>query len=199
MAGDVSLCAGGVARLGLRNRPVNLPLLGFFPSASIPSASGVPSAFFSFLPPRALKNEDRRLSVDGVRGLPTAAVVAAGEDPAAASATGVGAGSTVPDSGDVVLIGASMRGAVADTGVVSGSLEATGGTVSLGLVGPLSFLPQKLPNSEFRFTGFGVTSAVDVRAAGSLVTGRDVSLAGTALVPSAGITGSPIARAAVQC
>lgn len=190
--GDVSLWAGGVARLGLRNRPVNLPVLDFFPSASIPSASGVPSVFFSFLPPRALKNEDRRLSVDGVGGVATAGVVVVGEAPAA-SATGVGAGSTAPDSVDVVLTGASMRGAVADTGVVSGSLVAAG-AASLGLVAPLSFLPHKLPKSELRFTGFGVASAVDVMTAGSLVTGRDVSSAVTALVPSPEITGSPRAR-----
>lgn len=195
--GDVSLCAGGVARLGLRNRPVNLPAFDFFPSPSMPSASEVTSPFFSFLPPRELKNEDRRLSVDGVGGVATAAVVAAGED-SAASATGVGAGATAPDSVDVVVIGASMRGAVADTGVVSGSLVTTGGTVSFGLVAPLSFLPHRLLNSEFRFTGFGVASAVDVMTAGSLVTGRDASSAATAFVPSPGITGSPRARDATR-
>lgn len=171
---DVSLCAGGVARLGLRKRPANLPAVDFRPSVSMPSTSDVPSTFFSFLPPRALKNEDRRLSVAGVVGEASGDVVATGED-SEAFATVVGAGATVADSADVVLIGASIRGAVADTGVVSGSLVPTAGEVSFGLMAPLSFLLHRLPNSEFRLTGFGIASAVDVMTAGSLANGRGVS------------------------
>ena len=91
------------ARLVLRNKSPNFPEADFFPSPSVPSASEVASAFFSFFVPRVLKKDDRRLSLagSGVVAVPfeglsavSAGVEAVGASPEAAGVPAAAAGSS---------------------------------------------------------------------------------------------------------
>lgn len=58
-AESVAFFPFGIARLGLRNRPPNLPVVDFLPSPSVISVSEVVSVFFSRRLPRLLKKERR--------------------------------------------------------------------------------------------------------------------------------------------
>ena len=130
----VSLFFLGAARLALRSRPPMPP--SFFFSLSVNSSPEVPSAFFSFLVPKLLKKDVRRLSEGEV-----AVVVAA-----AASVTGlvsVVAGAAVGAAVSVVVGTGSSCGAVSETTVPS-SLVFSAGLVAL------SFLPKREPKTDAR-------------------------------------------------
>ena len=187
------------ALLALRKSPENPPCDCFFPSPSVSSSPDVVPVRRSFLVPRLLKNEDRRLSV-GV-------VVAPGVvDPAAVAGASE---ATVPVVGSVGLsvTGFSSWGAVFET-VDGSSFVATLGAVSAVVgVAAGSFLPKRPPKRDARLFGFGAVSLVPEAGAASEVTGAAVVfstlLAGAdsttpAVSPPAGKTGSPTTREATR-
>lgn len=100
--GSVAFFPFGTARLGLRNRPPNLPALAFLPSPSVVSVSEVASGLFSRRLPRLLKKE-RRFSGPGGGGDAVADVPVGGEASVvsemgaarAGSADGTGLGSSI--------------------------------------------------------------------------------------------------------
>jgi hypothetical protein len=94
-AGEVEPLAD---RLTRRNRPPSLPLVGFFPSPSVTSASDVAPSFFSFLPEMVPKKDCRRFSLAGSGVAAVTVVVVAGTGAVAAASAGA-AVSTLVETG----------------------------------------------------------------------------------------------------
>lgn len=92
----------GIARLGFRKRPPNLPVLGFLPSPSVTSVSEVASGLFSRRLPRLLKKE-RRFSGPGGGGEVVVVVPVTGEASVISAA-----GEAVAGSVNEVVLGSSI-------------------------------------------------------------------------------------------
>ena len=158
------------------------------------SSPDVVPVFRSFLVPRLLKKEDRRLSV-GVVPVPgvVGEVVASGLSVAVVSVAGS-------------VTGLSSRGADGDT-VEGSSFAGTAGEVSATPGAVASLLPKKPPKREARLFGLGADSlVVDVGIVSAAVDSPvavpvpavDGMLLLPVVFPSAGTIGSPTTRAAVN-
>ncbi len=184
------------ARLAFRRRPPSPPEACFLPSPSVNSSPDVVPVLRSFLLPKVLKKEERRLSVVPVLAAPgLVGSVAVAEVPLA----------MVPVTGSIggCVIGVSSCVAV-DGIVADSSLTGTAGVVSVAAGLAASFLPNRPPKIEARLFGFGrVSRAAGVVAISGTTAPVDSAPVATGEISStavdfapAGRTGSPTTRAA---
>lgn len=174
----------------------------FLPSPSVPSASEAPPVRFSFLVPRLLKNDERRLPfvVSGETGVVVGvvagavSVVVAG---ALVSRVGAVSFTTLPvwGAGEVVAASVSLAGTA-----------GAGSWVAVLVVGVVveegSFLPKSPPKIELRLFALGAVSrAVVVAGVSGAAVGTAASVAATdgssVLLSPVGTTGFSITREAI--